>query len=141
MDAEKDLREPIDGQQESDEVAQQHSKLENQDGTSTSNSFYDTNATHHSREEIASPSIPLEDTEPDLEKGDTQDGPMREETAGGKLDDRDLARTVSTVSIAETLSLPHEILFVSIICLAQFMTQVRALSPPLISPTNTTLSS
>lgn len=35
----------------------------------------------------------------------------------------DLTRTKSAVSIAETLSLPREILFVFIICMAQFMTQ------------------
>ncbi|KAK7427995.1 multidrug-resistance type transporter aminotriazole resistance [Neonectria magnoliae] len=38
-------------------------------------------------------------------------------------DEEELARTKSTASIAETFSLPREILFISIICLAQFMTQ------------------
>ncbi|KAF4969054.1 hypothetical protein FZEAL_10304 [Fusarium zealandicum] len=37
--------------------------------------------------------------------------------------DEELARRKSAVSIAETFSLPREILFVSIICMAQFMTQ------------------
>lgn len=37
--------------------------------------------------------------------------------------DEELARTKSAVSIAETFSLPHEILFISTICMAQFMTQ------------------
>jgi MFS family permease len=36
----------------------------------------------------------------------------------------DLARTTSSVSIAEQLSFPHEILFVGVICSAQFCTQV-----------------
>jgi MFS family permease len=35
-----------------------------------------------------------------------------------------ITRTKSTLSIAETLSLPREIVFVSTICMAQFMTQV-----------------
>ncbi|KAK7414929.1 multidrug-resistance type transporter aminotriazole resistance [Neonectria punicea] len=38
-------------------------------------------------------------------------------------DEEELARTKSTASIAETFSLPREILFISIICMAQFMTQ------------------
>ncbi|KAL6355497.1 hypothetical protein LRP88_11091 [Fusarium phalaenopsidis] len=38
-------------------------------------------------------------------------------------DEAELARTKSAVSIAETFSLPHEILFISTICTAQFMTQ------------------
>ncbi|KAJ4172353.1 multidrug-resistance type transporter aminotriazole resistance [Fusarium falciforme] len=38
-------------------------------------------------------------------------------------DEEELARTKSAVSIAETFSLPHEILFISTICMAQFMTQ------------------
>jgi len=36
----------------------------------------------------------------------------------------ELARTRSSASIAEQMSLPHEIIFVSVICMAQFMTQV-----------------
>jgi hypothetical protein len=39
----------------------------------------------------------------------------------------DLERSKSTKSIAETLSLPREIAFVSVICMAQFMTRP---SPP-----------
>ncbi|KAM0541898.1 hypothetical protein ACHAPJ_013044 [Fusarium lateritium] len=38
-------------------------------------------------------------------------------------DEEEITRTKSTVSIAETYSLTREILFVSIICMAQFMTQ------------------
>ncbi|KAF5021102.1 hypothetical protein F66182_6861 [Fusarium sp. NRRL 66182] len=38
-------------------------------------------------------------------------------------DEEEITRTKSNVSIAETFSLPREILFVSIICMAQFMTQ------------------
>jgi hypothetical protein len=42
------------------------------------------------------------------------------------VDDRDTSapfRTKSAVSIAETLSLPREIAFVSVVCMAQFMTR------------------
>jgi hypothetical protein len=47
----------------------------------------------------------------------------------------DLERSKSTKSIAETLSLPREIAFVSIICMAQFMTRWSLLSlfPMLLS--------
>ncbi|KAL9562750.1 hypothetical protein ACKAV7_013102 [Fusarium commune] len=38
-------------------------------------------------------------------------------------DEEEITRTKSSVSIAETFSLPREILFVAIICTAQFMTQ------------------
>ncbi|EGU88933.1 hypothetical protein FOQG_15347 [Fusarium oxysporum f. sp. raphani 54005] len=41
----------------------------------------------------------------------------------GASPDEELARTKSNGSIAETFSLPREILFVSIICMAQFITQ------------------
>ncbi|KAF4980959.1 hypothetical protein FDECE_17777 [Fusarium decemcellulare] len=42
---------------------------------------------------------------------------------GDTSPDEELARTKSAASIAETFSLPREILFISIICMAQFMTQ------------------
>ena len=38
--------------------------------------------------------------------------------------DDDLTRTKSAVSIAETFSLPHEIAFVTVICMAQFLTRM-----------------
>jgi hypothetical protein len=43
--------------------------------------------------------------------------------------DENLVRTKSAVSIAETLSLPRELLFVSVICMAQFMTRKYTLHP------------
>ncbi|KLP05695.1 hypothetical protein CEK26_003057 [Fusarium fujikuroi] len=51
-----------------------------------------------------------------------RDAPSDNNTLTGP-DEEAISRTKSNVSIAETFSLPHEILFVAIICMAQFMTQ------------------
>lgn len=59
---------------------------------------------------------------PELSTNHPNEGPEDAEKEHGDLA---LSQTRSSaVSIAETMSLPHEILFVFTICLAQFMTQV-----------------
>lgn len=63
-----------------------------------------------------------EEEEVEAPQEDSPDHGAHDEELGNKLD-AELARTKSTVSIAESMSLPHEILFVALICLAQFMTQ------------------
>ncbi|KAI1642470.1 major facilitator superfamily-domain-containing protein [Daldinia loculata] len=55
------------------------------------------------------------------DSGDRRMDEQVEEEKGTKS--RDLARTDTNMSIAETLSLPREILFVLVICLAQLFTQ------------------
>ncbi|KAI9710082.1 MAG: hypothetical protein M1820_002884 [Bogoriella megaspora] len=89
-----------------------------------------TTATRNSiPENLRNPSsFPLKEVEDDLERGNAEEefddnDTTTKETNGAALDNNDLARTKSSVSIADTMSLPHEILFVAIICLAQFMTQ------------------
>lgn len=66
---------------------------------------------------VASPTRPEAGESPSEETLQQKDG----EIAIGGGEDGDLKRTKS---IAETLSLPHEIAFVSTICMAQFLTQV-----------------
>ncbi|KAH7007199.1 major facilitator superfamily-domain-containing protein [Ilyonectria destructans] len=62
--------------------------------------------------------------EPELDDGRVNTGAeMSDDNNGISSPDEELARIKSTVSIADTFSLPREILFVSIICMAQFMTQ------------------
>ena len=63
---------------------------------------------------------------PDLSKEDAMNQIIRadpnhtlDSEEGKSLKNNDLEKLEKTKSIAETLSLPHEILFVSIICLAQ----------------------
>lgn len=55
------------------------------------------------------------------DSGDRRMDEQVEEEKGTKS--RDLARTDTNMSIAETLSLPREILFVLVICLAQLFTR------------------
>lgn len=55
------------------------------------------------------------------DSGDRRMDEQIEEEKGTKS--RDLARTSTNMSIAETLSLPQEILFVFVICLAQLFTR------------------
>ena len=119
------------GQEEKGESAEQSFGPELQNEIRSSKTNLEMPPIHEPREEVRdSSSTPPETAEADLERGeDPQYQAIRKETDEGKLDDRDLSRTVSTVSIAESLSLPHEIIFVSIICLAQFMTQVCPFRP------------
>ncbi|KAI1393135.1 MFS general substrate transporter [Hypoxylon trugodes] len=56
------------------------------------------------------------------EEGEGEDG-FNNGDRREKTQSRDLARTETNVSIAETLSLPREILFVTIICFGQLFTQ------------------
>ncbi|KAL9087042.1 MAG: hypothetical protein Q9165_006870 [Trypethelium subeluteriae] len=96
---------------------------EKQDESRASGSLQELSSTNASQEEQVEPTIPSEEKEADFVRGDIPDGVIRKKTSETQHNDYDLARRVSTVSIAETLSLPHEIAFVFVICLAQFMTQ------------------
>lgn len=81
------------------------------------------------------------ESEKDIEKGELPESrndsdsslPRAENEAQQDEDeenDMDLTRTKSGVSIAETFSLPREIIFVATICMAQVMTRKSFRAPP-----------
>lgn len=57
-----------------------------------------------------------------LEKDRPGSMPTSEENSSGD-EHHGIVKTQTNVSIAETLSLPHEIVFVAVICLAQLFTR------------------
>jgi hypothetical protein len=75
----------------------------------------DANLTSHQNEES------LAQPDPEAQELAINDAALLEKGVGPDQDDASLERTKS---IAERMSLPREIFFVGIICLAQFTTQV-----------------
>jgi hypothetical protein len=83
----------------------------------TSNDTLQQNSASGSASGVSTPIYPMEprdwDDDDDVEKSMERDGDRH----------GDLSRTKSAISIAETLSLPREIAFVGVICMANFMTR------------------
>ncbi|KAL9079336.1 MAG: hypothetical protein Q9157_001766 [Trypethelium eluteriae] len=94
-----------------DESTLHDSGKEEQDESRDPGSLQESNTTHASQEEPIEPAVPFKEKEADFERGDIPNEAIRKKTSETQHDGHDLARTVSTVSVAETLSLPHEIAF------------------------------
>lgn len=77
---------------------------------------------HHSSSGVSTPTTstePREWEDEDVEKVMEEDGHR----------DGHLSRTKSAMSIADTLSLPREIAFIGVICMANFMARSSSRSP------------